>query len=72
MLVSATISSQRNVEVTGNVGMCFFKKVFSVSFQYLYNEKRKMQMWLIVLFILKLSAVYSWESPFMGRILFLS
>lgn len=50
----------------------FFFKVFSVSFQYLYNEKRKMQMWLIVLFILKLSAVYSWESPFMERILFLS
>lgn len=44
MLVSATISSQRNVEVTGNVGMCFFKKknfLFLFSICIIKREKCK-------------------------------
>lgn len=83
MLVSATISSGRNVEVTGNVAMCFFLKYFLFLFSICIMKRQKCKCgWLIVLFILKLSAVYSWESPFfyfffwespfMGRILFLS
>lgn len=51
MLVSATISSGRNVEVTGNVAMCFLKKYFLFLFSICIMKREKCKCgWLYYLF----------------------